>query len=286
VRQKRGGKLLGGEPPRRRGRGGRREKRSGSTPGTLAVLAVALFVLGGVAGFAWSLDRQLRGGVLRQWGEASGRPDWVELEQLPGYVPTAFLAVVDPAYLEAGSLRTGENGTTLARELVRQVHLVPASLGGEARELVMGPVLEHRTPKRGLLELYLNRVYLGREQGYPVFGLHHAAREYFDKAPEQLTLGETATLAGLLLSPRIDNPAAHAGAVGARRNEVLRVLRVGELITDAQYRSAVAEPLGFQPGLDELPMSRPADWGRAETIRLPENLRPWPDSLAADSAAA
>lgn len=285
------GKLLGGQAPRRGGRWVRASRRKvaerAEGRGLLLVLALGLFVIGGVIGFAWALDRQVRGGILQQRAEARQRPDWVEMERLPRYVPMAFVAVVDPAFLQAGALRTGESGTTLAREMVRQVHLLPDGLGGEARELLMGPVLERRTSKRDLLELYLNRVFIGEEQGYPVYGIHHAAREYFDKEPAELTLGEAATLAGLLLPPRIQDPDRRIGAVGARRNEVLRVLLLGEVITAEQFRQAVAEPLGFQPGLQEQPMTRPADWTEPpRSIRLPENLRPRPDSLATDSAAA
>lgn len=283
------GKRLGGSPPRRGGRRGRKEasptEQLASVAGVLLMLSLALFVLGVVAGFAWSMDRQVRGGVLQQRAEALRRPDWVRLEQLPPHVPAAFVAVVDPAFEVMGALRTGESGTTVARELVRQVHLLPQGLGGEARELVMGPVLEQRTSKRELLELFLNRVALGRARGYPVYGIHHAALEYFGKSASELTLSETATLAGLLLAPRVQDPSNQVGAVGARRNEVLKVLLIGEVITPEQYRAAVQEPLGFQPGLEFLPMTRPADWGRdTQVIRLPENLRPRPDSLAADSA--
>lgn len=284
------GKKLGGKQPRRGGRLTRsRPPRPEGTArsremGVLVVLAVGLFVVGGVAGFGWSLDRELRGGLLRQGAVAERRPDWVELRSLPAYVPQAFLAVVDPGFLTRGRLRTGQTGTTLARDLVRQVHLLPNSLGGAARELLMAPVLEQRASKRELLELYLNRAYLGEEQGYPVYGIGHAAREYFDKAPAELTLGETATLAGLLLEPRIDDPERQVGAVGIRRNEVLRVLLLGGLISETQYRAALEEPLGFQPGLDQLPVTRPLDFGREpEVIRLPPNLRPEPDSLTEGS---
>lgn len=283
------GKRLGGKPPRT-GRPGRsRAPRPegagrGGEMGLLLVLAIGLFVVGGVAGFGWALDRQIRGGLLRQGATAERRADWVQLETLPAYVPQTFLAVVDPDFLTRGRLRRGASGTTVARELVRQVHLLPSSLGGEARELMMGPVLEQRASKRELLELYLNRVYLGEEQGHPVYGIYHAAQEYFEKEPSALTLGETATLAGLLLEPRIEDPERDVGAVGARRNEVLRVLLIGQLISESQYRAALEEPLGFQPGLDQLPVTRPLDFGReSEVIRLPPNLRPAPDSLAADS---
>lgn len=283
-------KHLGGKPPRRR-RGlagdGRARPQSSEAASLLFVLAVAFFVLGGVAGFGWSLDRQIRGGLLRQQREAVQRPDWVRLQTLPNYVPAAFVAVVDPSFIEEGGVRRGRRTTTLSRELVRQVHLLPDDVSGEARELLMGPILEKRASRRGVLETFLNRIYLGEQRGYPVFGVHHAAREYFDKEPQQLTLGETATLAGLLLEPRITDPENRVGAVGVRRNEVLRVLLLGGLISQEQYRGAVGEPLGFQPGLEQQPMSRPADWTEPPApIRLPEELRPQPDSAEASPAPA
>lgn len=275
-------KLLGGKPPRRRGRRGGRD--SGEITSLLLVLGVSFFVLGGVAGFGWALDRQIRGGLLRQQQQAVQRPDWVRIGSLPDYVPAAFVAVVDPAFTRSGAMRTGENGRTISRELVRQIHLLPDNVAGEAREMLMGPVLEQRLSKRELLEIFLNRIFLGTERGYPVYGVNHAAREYFDKDPQQLTLGETATLAGLLLEPRIVDPHDQVGAVGVRRNEVLRVMLLGGLITPEQYQQAVAEPLGFQPGLDRQPMTRPVDWTEeTQPIRLPEELRPRPDPVPADS---
>lgn len=287
VKSKKG---LGGRPPRRGGRrtrGGRVRPPSAEAVSLLAVLAVALFVLGGVAGFGWSLDRQLRGGLLRQYHEAVDRPDWVRLRTLPDYVPAAFVAVVDPSFAQEGAVRTQRTGSTLSRALVRQVHLLPRSFGGEAREMVMGPVLEQRATRSELLEIFLNRIHLGTDAGSPVYGIYHAARGYFGKEPQQLTLGETATLAGLLLEPRIEDPENRVGAVGVRRNEVLRVMLLGGLITPEQHREAVAEPLGFQPGLKDQPMTRPADWMRetATAIRLPEEMRPRPDSAAASQPA-
>lgn len=279
------GKLLGGESPRRGGRwtGGGATKPRPDGAKLLTTLALALFVIGVAGGYAWSQDRQIRGGVLRQAAEAQGRPDWVALEELPGHVPDAFVAVVEPAIARQSRLRSGESGTTLARELIRQVHLLPDGVGGEARALAMAPLLEQRASPARTLEIYLNRVELGRARGHAVHGVWHAAREYFGKAPTALTLSEAATLAGMLLEPRIEDPQRQVGAVGARRNEVLDVLLRGELITADEYRRAIEEPLGFQPGLGDMPMTRPADWGAArEPIRLPEELRPSlaePDSV-------
>lgn len=285
------GRLLGGEPPKRGGRWAKPARAGrpvrGRTDGAtiLSMLSFALFVLGLVGGFSWAQDRQLRGGVLRQAAEARDRPDWVQLRELPDYVPEAFLAVVEPSVLRGGRVRGGSPRMSVARELVRQVHLLPDGVRGEARAMAMAPLLEQRASQARRLEIYLNRVELGQSRGHAVQGLWHAAREYFNKAPSALTLSEAATLAGLLLPPRITDPQRDVGAVGARRNEVLDVLLRGELISVEDYRRAIAEPLGFQPGIGDMPMTRPADWGaEPDTIRLPEEIRrslAEPDSVEA-----
>lgn len=286
LKRKRG-KMLGGQAPRRGGRWqrpGRRKAARTDAVSILGTLALAMFVVGVVGGFAWALDRQLRGGILRQTAEARQRPDQVSLAELPPYVADAFASVVEPGLLRTGRLRRGESGRTVAGELVRQVHLLPANLGGEARALTMGPLLEQRTSRTRLLEMFLNRVYLGEEKGYPVYGVWYAAQEYFEKEPAELTLSEAATLAGLLLPPRITEPRRAVGAVGARRNEVLEVMLRGELISPEDYRQAIAEALPFQPGPGEMPMTRPPDWTEEpEVIRLPEELRVYPDSLPQES---
>lgn len=273
------GKRLAGKPPRRGGRltGRRQEPRPGPTSSELATLVAGCLLVGVVAGFAWGMDRQLRGGILDQRSEAMARPDWVSIESLPPYLPRAFLGVVDPNYEEGGAVRARDEGKTIPRELVRQIHLLDDGLADQARELAMAPVLEQRADRGQILELYLNRVYLGITHGFPIYGVHYAAREYFGKEPGQLTLGEAATLAGLLLEPRIERPADRPGAVGIRRNEVLRALARSGYITPEQYRDAVAERLAFQPGLAEAPMTRVMLSSEdTAVIRLPPEYRPQP----------
>ncbi|HEX2094293.1 MAG TPA: transglycosylase domain-containing protein [Longimicrobiaceae bacterium] len=275
------GKLLGGAPPRARRTHrpppGERERRGE----ILLLLGIALFFLGGLVGFGWELDRQLRGGILRQRAEAQQRSDWVRLEQLPPVLTRMVVSVVDPGFQEREAPDTESEGLTLPRDLVRQVHLLDDGLRGEARGLLMAPLLESRLSRRELLELYVNRVYFGRSDGYPVFGVYHAAQEFFQKRPEDLTLSESATLVGLLLQPRILDPGRTPGAVGVRRNEVLRRMREAGEIDAAAYRAAVAEPLAFQPGVEYAPMSRPLRWQEPPALlRLPAVTSPAPDSAA------
>lgn len=276
------GKRLAGAP--RSGRWGRRvtgrRERKQHPYSAWFLLVVAVAIIGTVAAWTWALDRQLREGILAQRREAVQRPDWVPLRPLPPHVPAAFLTVVDPAFLQRHPLRDGVANTTLPRELAAQIHQLGNGVGGQARELIMGPLLASRLTKRELLELYLNRVYLGEDDGWPIFGVYHAAREYFDKEPEALTLSEAATLAGLLLPPPVTDPERRPGAVGARRDEVLRQMWIEGTISEGEYHMAIAEPLGFQPGPEHAPMTRPADWaGEPEVIRVPANPLLLEDSL-------
>jgi membrane peptidoglycan carboxypeptidase len=274
-------KLLGGAPPRRgRWRARSRVDAAGQPSGLVPLAAFTLFVLAVVAGFAYGLDRQLRGGVLAQRAEAIQRPDWVSLRELPPHVPLAFLVAVDPNFLHRHPIDAGVEGTTLSRDLVRQVHRIRNSVPGDARGILMGTLLEARLTDAELLELYLNRVQLGQDAGWSVQGVYHASREYFGKEPAELTLGEAATLAGFVLPPPLRDPRRQVGAVGIRRNEVLgEMLRTG-VIGRAEQAAAIEEPLGIQYGPEHAPMTRPAGWERRpDVIRLPSELLQPQDTL-------
>ncbi|HEU0013165.1 MAG TPA: transglycosylase domain-containing protein [Longimicrobium sp.] len=295
-------KKLGGAPPKQKSRpkgkalggaarggkwtrGPEETRLGGRHRNSLIALGVlALLLVAGAGVYLGLMNWQLQRGLLKQRSEMRGRADWVRLRELPAHVPLAFAVALDTGSATTRAPLRRATRPAVSRELVRQVYRLGGGLRDGAREMALTPLLEARTSDAELLELYLNRVYMGRTEEWPVYGLHHAARDYFNKEPRQLSLSEAATLAGILLAPRMEDPEAEPGAVGARRNEVLRMLLARGRIGAAQYRAAVAEPLSFQPGEDYAPMSRPLDWKQDEVpvIRLPEALRPNPDSLAAN----
>jgi membrane peptidoglycan carboxypeptidase len=278
-------KALGGAPktgkwtrdtPERRRLGG--EHRAS----LILLLVIGAFVVLGMGVFAFMASQRLDRGILGQYRQALRRPDWVRLNQLPPYVTNAFLAVVDTSSFQRLSPYGRQDRPRLSVDLVSQVHRLRRVPGDQAWRAFMVPLTEARLSRRAMLEYYLNRIYLGRAGDWRIYGVQHASEEFFGKDARKLTPGEAATLAGMLMPPRVNNPEASPGAVGARRNEVLQRMLEAGTIDRGTYDQALREALGFQPGIDYAPMTRPAGWGREpEVIRLPPGSIPASDSSAA-----
>lgn len=278
-------KALGGAP--RTGKWTRdtpeRRRMGGEYRGSMIVLLVlgALIVVG-MGVFAFFAHDRLDRGVVGQYRQSQRRPDWVRLNQLPPYLVDAVLAVVDTSSFQRLSPYGRQDRPRLTVDLVSQVQRLRRGPADQAWRAFMVPLAEAQLSRGAMVEFYLNRTYLGQAGDWRVYGVQHAAEEYFGKDARRLSLSEAATLAGMLLPPRMLNPSNSPGAVGARRNEVLvRLLESGK-IDRAAFDQAVAEPLAFQPGIDYAPMSRPADWGKEpEVIKLPPGSIPLPDSTRA-----
>jgi penicillin-binding protein 1B len=107
----------------------------------------------------------------------------------------------------------------------------------------MALLLELRYPKEEILEAYLNEIYWGQNGTMGIFGVGEASRFYFGKRPFQLTLGESAMLAGMIKSPNSFSPFNDRDRAHTRKALVLgRLLSLGK-IKPAQYNTALAEPL-------------------------------------------
>ena len=151
---------------------------------------------------------------------------------------------------------TEQGGSTLTQQYVKNVLLEEAStpdqqqaatgksLTRKIREARYAVALEQRWPKSRILEGYLNIAYFGNN----AYGIGAAAQRYFGEPVGQLTLPQSALLAGLVRGPAIYDPLRHPGAAAARRNEVLARMRQLGHITPAQ-ETADTQPLGLKPVL-------------------------------------
>ena len=107
----------------------------------------------------------------------------------------------------------------------------------------MAYIAERDYSKDEILENYINDIYLGQRGQEGIYGVWEASEYYFSKEPRDLTIGEMATIAGLISSPNRLNPLHHPDAARPRRDEVLASMLEDGYIDKTAYDAAVAEPL-------------------------------------------
>jgi penicillin-binding protein 1A len=184
---------------------------------------------------------------------SSSHVELSRLSEFSPYLPKALLASEDSRFywhigldpiglaravvmnVRGGEIREGASTLTqqIARSLYPEYVGTGDSLGRKLREAVVALKLEAVYSKDFLLRTYLNRVYLG--VGY---GFEDAARQYFNKSAKQLTLGEAATLVGLLPSPNGFSPCNNLESAMDQRNGVLKRMRELGSIGEAEYQEA------------------------------------------------
>ena len=132
-------------------------------------------------------------------------------------------------------------GSTITQQVAKYL-LKDSSynVGRKAREAILAFRLESTLTKQQILELYLNSIFLGRN----AYGVQAAARAYFDKDVNELTLPEAAYLAVLPKAPANYDPVRATQRALDRRNYVLREMSRNGYITEDQWKSAATAPLG------------------------------------------
>jgi penicillin-binding protein 1B len=113
----------------------------------------------------------------------------------------------------------------------------------KAREILMSLVLERRTSKEEILELYLNDVYLGQRGSFAIHGVAEASRIFFGKDVANLALSEAALIAGVIQSPASRSPFTNGKRAVERRNTVLHAMAGEKYISDDEATKASREPL-------------------------------------------
>lgn len=192
------------------------------------------------------------GKLIGEVGEERRIP--VKLADVPQQLLDAILATEDVRFYEhkgvdpKGILRAlyrssqgdTQGASTITQQLARNFFLTPErNIERKIKEAVLALEIEKVLSKDEILELYLNKIYLG----YRSYGVAAAAKTYFNKTLDQLTLGEIAIIAGLPKAPSTMNPAYSVKRAENRRNVVLgRMLEVGK-ITKEQYEEAKKEPI-------------------------------------------
>ncbi|MBV7256200.1 PBP1A family penicillin-binding protein [Pacificimonas sp. WHA3] len=203
-------------------------------------------------------------------GMYKGEP--VDITALPEHVGEAFIAIedrrfydhmgIDPrgiaramfANAQAGGVVQG--GSTITQQLAKTSFLsADRSMKRKAQEALIALWMEAWLSKDEILSRYVSSVYYGDG----AYGIRAAARQYFSKAPEELTLGEAAMLAGLMKAPSRLAPTSNYKGARARGKLVIAAMKEQGLITEAEWNNARRAQM--KPGRSGLPSgSYFADW--------------------------
>ncbi len=133
-----------------------------------------------------------------------------------------------------------EGASTITMQLTKTLFLdSKKTIKRKLKEAILAFQLERRYTKDELLCLYLNQVYFGSG----AYGIKSAARIYFNKPVQELTLAECALIAGMPKAPSRYSPLVNPDSAIKRREIVLKQMLQTRTINQAQYQSAVSEPL-------------------------------------------
>lgn len=149
-----------------------------------------------------------------------------------------------------------QGGSSITQQLVKNLLLSPEQTWQrKISEAYMSIILETRLSKEKIFELYCNQVYMGQQAGFSINGFGEASSAYFNKDVTNLTLPESAFLAGLIRSPNRYNPYTKIETATARRNQVLDSMAEAGAITQDEAKTAKATPLQVVPARGRIDVS-------------------------------
>ena len=229
-----------------------------------------------------------RGVTLRQEVSRAGpRAQWVSLDEISPHLIHATLASEDHTFYEHRGIdwwaigravwlnlthRRSFGGSTLTMQLTRLTYRTPRTLFGKLKQMFWAAHTERHLSKRQILERYMNRVYYGNG----AWGAQRAARLYFDRDAQDLSVAQSALLAVLPRGPSLYNPFKHWPRTIQRRDQILDLMLKRGYLTTAQHALAKRGPMKVKrhpqnfraPHFVEYVKKRiPALYQRGSTIR-------------------
>ncbi len=219
--------------------------------------------------------------LIAEFGEKRRNP--IAIDEVPEPIILAFLAAEDDRFYAhpgvdwqgltravVALLKTGEKkqgGSTITMQVARNFFLSrEKTYMRKLNEIFLAFKIERELTKDEILELYLNKIYLGQR----AYGIQAAAQVYYGSELFELSLAQSAMLAGLPKAPSSTNPITNPDAAKQRRQYVLdRMLKVG-FINEDEFKQASAEPLSASLHSTDIELNAPyvAEMVRKDLIEL------------------
>ena len=177
--------------------------------------------------------------------------NFVPLNTLNDYTKQAFISIEDKNFYKHNGLnykrmakamlknitsfKIKEGASTISQQLIKNTHLTnEKTFTRKINEIALTKKLEKELTKDQILEYYLNIIYFGDN----CYGIENASLHYFSKRANELTLAESATLAGMIKSPNTYSPIRNIEKTTTRRNLVLKEMLEDEKIGFDEYNKA------------------------------------------------
>ena len=195
------------------------------------------------------------GYLISEVGERKRIP--ITYEDVPEHVVQAFVAAEDRRFfvhhgidyrgvmralvllISSGDM-SGGGGSTLTQQLARSYFLsLEQSFVRKLREAFLAYRIEQEFSKEQIMTFFLNKMFFGQR----AYGVAAASQVYFNKNLQDVSIGEAATLAGILPAPSKYNPVTSAEKAAVRRAYVLGRMRDLDYISDEEFNAARAEPM-------------------------------------------
>ena len=194
------------------------------------------------------------GSLIAEFGEKKRQP--IRIEDVPTTIIQAFIAAEDSRFYQhpgvdwksiaratINHLKTGskaQGGSTITMQVARNFFLSrEKTYTRKLNEIFLALKIENKLSKDKILELYLNKIYLGHRS----YGIAAAAQTYYGVTIDELTLPQIATLAALPKAPSNNNPISNPRKSKDRRNYILRRMLEENFITEKNYRQAIDTPI-------------------------------------------
>ena len=219
------------------------------------------------------------GMLIGEFGEKRRNP--LGFDQIPEQMVQAFLSAEDANFFHhpgvdyRGLLRAGlqlaltgkkkQGGSTITMQVARNFYLSrKKTYTRKLSEIFLALRIEKELSKQEILELYLNKIYLGHRS----YGVGAAARVYYGKQLDELDLAQTAMIAGLPKAPSSFNPLANPPRALERRNYVLDRMLELNFISKAEHAAAAAQPITASRYAPDIEVEAPyvAEMVRAEMV--------------------
>ncbi|MGP5074088.1 penicillin-binding protein 1A [Psychrobacter celer] len=239
--------------------------------------------------------------LIGQYGNRLSLP--ITFEEIPEDLTHAFLAAEDASFFQHSGIsikglgravtevvtdddsQTG--GSTITMQVAKNYFLSPErTLNRKLIELFLARKIEDELSKNDILTLYVNKIYLGEG----AYGIRAAAKKYYSKSLDNLTIAEMAMLAGLPKAPSKYNPVANPERALTRRNWIIGRMHELGYISQAQHDEAVNSPIGIKLYQEKLDVNMPylAEMARSTLVnRYGEQVMHggWRVRLTVDSKA-